>query len=185
MTRLLSFAPRVDALATETSGRNRLLRRWHTTLAASDLAAVLRAIDSEFGLARALRLRLRRIRSPSTLNISITSGRVVSIGSVSGCKARRVRCSPPWNEPTRRVGRLRQQRAARGAGFDEVSLDLIYGTPGETDGDWKASIEAALSAEPTHISAYSLIVEPGTGMARQLVLEYWLHRMMTSSQTGT
>lgn len=59
-------------------------------------------------------------------------------------------------------------REARAAGFDQVSLDLIYGTPGETADDWRTSLEAALSAEPDHISTYSLIVEPGTRMAAQV-----------------
>ncbi len=49
---------------------------------------------------------------------------------------------------------------AREAGFDQVSLDLIYGTPGESLADWETSLEAALACEPDHVSAYSLIVEP-------------------------
>jgi oxygen-independent coproporphyrinogen-3 oxidase len=57
---------------------------------------------------------------------------------------------------------------ARSAGFDEVSLDLIYGTPGESIADWDTSVEAALACEPDHVSAYSLIVEDGTALARQV-----------------
>ena len=57
---------------------------------------------------------------------------------------------------------------ARRAGFDDVSLDLIYGTPGESLADWETSVESALSCEPDHISAYSLIVEDGTALARQV-----------------
>ena len=49
-----------------------------------------------------------------------------------------------------------------------VSLDLIYGTPGESAADWRASVEAALATEVDHISAYALVVEPGTPMARQV-----------------
>jgi putative oxygen-independent coproporphyrinogen III oxidase len=56
-------------------------------------------------------------------------------------------------------------RQARAAGFEHVSLDLIYGTPGESDADWEASLEAALSAEPDHVAAYALTIEPGTAMA--------------------
>lgn len=59
-------------------------------------------------------------------------------------------------------------REARGAGFDQISLDLIYGTPGESVEDWQNSLDAALSAEPNHISIYSLVVEPGTRMAAQV-----------------
>ena len=46
----------------------------------------------------------------------------------------------------------------------ELSLDLIYGTPGESIDDWRHSLDVALSNEVDHISAYSLIVEPGTKM---------------------
>lgn len=58
-------------------------------------------------------------------------------------------------------------RWARNAGL-EVSLDLIYGTPGETMDDWEESLSAALSCEPDHVSAYSLIIEDGTKLAAQM-----------------
>jgi putative oxygen-independent coproporphyrinogen III oxidase len=58
-------------------------------------------------------------------------------------------------------------RWARDAGL-QVSLDLIYGTPGESLDDWRASVDQALAQQPDHVSAYSLIVEPGTKMARQI-----------------
>ncbi len=54
------------------------------------------------------------------------------------------------------------------AGFEQVSLDLIYGTPGESDDDWRASLDAARAAGPTHVSAYALIVEDGTRLGRQV-----------------
>lgn len=57
---------------------------------------------------------------------------------------------------------------AHQAGFDEVSLDLIYGTPGESLADWATSLEVALTACPSHVSAYSLILEPGTRLARRV-----------------
>ncbi|WP_461190259.1 radical SAM family heme chaperone HemW [Arthrobacter sp. Z4-13] len=56
---------------------------------------------------------------------------------------------------------------AREAGL-AVSLDLIYGTPGESLADWRYSLETALSYEPDHISAYALIVEDGTKLAAQM-----------------
>ncbi|GAA3742425.1 radical SAM family heme chaperone HemW [Leifsonia bigeumensis] len=58
-------------------------------------------------------------------------------------------------------------RWARDAGLD-VSLDLIYNTPGESLDDWRASLEAAIAEQPHHLSAYSLIVEDGTKLARQI-----------------
>lgn len=56
---------------------------------------------------------------------------------------------------------------ARDAGL-AVSLDLIYGTPGESLDDWRFSLETALSYQPDHISAYALIVEDGTKLAAQI-----------------
>ncbi len=57
---------------------------------------------------------------------------------------------------------------ARAAGFEHVNLDLIYGTPGERDADLDASLDAVLGAGVDHVSAYSLIVEDGTALARRV-----------------
>lgn len=57
---------------------------------------------------------------------------------------------------------------ALAAGFDHVSLDLIYGTPGETDDDVVRSVETVIDAGVDHLSAYALIVEDGTALARRV-----------------
>ncbi|MFM6939948.1 MAG: radical SAM family heme chaperone HemW, partial [Rhodoluna sp.] len=57
--------------------------------------------------------------------------------------------------------------AAKRAGL-ATSVDLIYGAPGETIGQWRESLEAAIALNPDHISAYSLIIEEGTKLARQI-----------------
>ena len=57
---------------------------------------------------------------------------------------------------------------AREVGFDEVSVDLIYGAPTESISDWEATVDAALELPITHISAYALIVESGTKLANQV-----------------
>ncbi|MGH3692476.1 MAG: radical SAM family heme chaperone HemW [Pseudonocardiaceae bacterium] len=57
---------------------------------------------------------------------------------------------------------------ARAAGIEHVSLDLIYGTPGETREDLTASLDAVLHAGVDHVSAYALVVEPGTALARRV-----------------
>lgn len=57
--------------------------------------------------------------------------------------------------------------AGRAAGLD-VSVDLIYGAPGESIDDWRASLDAALELEPDHVSAYALIIEDGTQLARRI-----------------
>jgi putative oxygen-independent coproporphyrinogen III oxidase len=66
-------------------------------------------------------------------------------------------------------GRARQcVQWAREAGFAHINLDLIYGTPGESDTDWQGSLHAAIEAGPDHISAYSLILEDGTRLAARV-----------------
>jgi oxygen-independent coproporphyrinogen-3 oxidase len=57
---------------------------------------------------------------------------------------------------------------ARQAGFRQISVDLIYGAPGESDADWEASLTTAIGYEPDHVSAYALVVEEGTRLARQV-----------------
>jgi putative oxygen-independent coproporphyrinogen III oxidase len=56
---------------------------------------------------------------------------------------------------------------ARAAGL-ATSVDLIYGTPGESLADWRASLDAAVALEPDHVSAYALVVEEGTRLATQV-----------------
>jgi oxygen-independent coproporphyrinogen-3 oxidase len=53
-------------------------------------------------------------------------------------------------------------REARAAGFDNLNLDLIYGTPGESFDDWRLSLEKAIALDPEHLSAYALTIEEGT-----------------------
>jgi putative oxygen-independent coproporphyrinogen III oxidase len=57
---------------------------------------------------------------------------------------------------------------ARAAGFAHVSVDLIYGSPGETDADLAETLDQVASADVDHVSAYSLIVEPGTRLAARV-----------------
>jgi len=57
---------------------------------------------------------------------------------------------------------------ANEVGFKEISVDLIYGTPGESKQDWQQSIDSALALPISHISAYALIVEEGTKLAAQI-----------------
>lgn len=57
---------------------------------------------------------------------------------------------------------------AQDAGFDNISIDLMYALPGQSMAQWKRTLEKAVSLPLTHISAYSLIVEEGTEMARRV-----------------
>jgi len=68
-----------------------------------------------------------------------------------------------------RPGRPEQAVAeAHAAGFEHVNLDLIYGAPYETEADWQASLDTAVAAGSDHVSAYALVVEQGTALARQV-----------------
>ncbi|MEY4348618.1 MAG: coproporphyrinogen oxidase, partial [Actinomycetota bacterium] len=58
--------------------------------------------------------------------------------------------------------------AAREAGFDSINVDLIYGTPGETVQDLQLTLDAVAELNVDHVSAYALIVEEGTRLARQI-----------------
>jgi oxygen-independent coproporphyrinogen-3 oxidase len=57
---------------------------------------------------------------------------------------------------------------ATAAGFEHLNIDLIYGTPGESDDDLLRSVDAALTAGVDHVSAYALVVEDGTALARRV-----------------
>ena len=97
-------------------------------------------------------------------------GTSVSIGSVSALQTldkRGLRKLGRLHEPEDAV---RAVAAARGAGFSNISLDLIFGWPGQTVQGWDAELDRILAGElggqpPEHLSLYSLIVEPGTPFA--------------------
>lgn len=57
--------------------------------------------------------------------------------------------------------------AARAAGFDNVSLDLIYGLPEQTVARWRENLQAAIALEPEHLSCYGLKIEEGTPLDRK------------------
>jgi oxygen-independent coproporphyrinogen-3 oxidase len=139
-----------------------------TLLPAADLVRVLRAVREELGLEPGAEVTTEA--NPDSVDerylAELRAGGFtrVSFGMQSAVSAvLRVL------DRTHTAGRPQQAvKEAAAAGFEQVSLDLIYGTPGESDDDWRASLEAALSAAPTHVSAYSLIVEEGTRLGRQV-----------------
>ena len=139
-----------------------------TLLPAEDLTRILGAIETTFGLAEEVEVTTEANPdsvTPTTLALLRAAGFTrISFGMQSAVPhvlAVLERTHDPANV-ARAVG------WAREAGFEQVSLDLIYGTPGESVADWQTSVEAALACEPDHVSAYSLIVEDGTKLARQV-----------------
>jgi oxygen-independent coproporphyrinogen-3 oxidase len=139
-----------------------------TLLPAADLTRILGAIDGEFGLAS--RAEVTTEANPDSVTPeSLAALREGGFNRISFGMQSAVPHVLQVLERTHDPARVAQAVAwAREAGFGQVSLDLIYGTPGETLADWQASIEAALACEPDHVSAYSLIVEDGTRLARQV-----------------
>src|SRR6478735_4545758 len=139
-----------------------------TLLSASELISVLRRIDERFGLAPGVEVTTEA--NPESVDPSkLEALRVAGFTRLSLGMQSAVPRVLATLERVHSPGRPQQAVAeARAAGFEQVSLDLIYGTPGETAEDWRASLDAALSAEPDHLSTYSLIVEPGTRLAAQV-----------------
>jgi putative oxygen-independent coproporphyrinogen III oxidase len=139
-----------------------------TLLPAADLAGVLRAIDGEFGLAPGCEVTVEA--NPETVDErSLADLRAAGITRISLGMQSAVPHVLAVLDRVHQPGRPAAcARWARAAGFEHVSLDLIYGTPGESDADWRESVAAALAAEPDHISAYALIVEEGTRLAARI-----------------
>jgi putative oxygen-independent coproporphyrinogen III oxidase len=139
-----------------------------TVLPAADLAAILRAIDGEFGLAPGAEVTAEA--NPETVDErSLADLRAAGITRISLGMQSVVPHVLAVLDRVHQPGRPAEcARWARAAGFEHVSLDLIYGTPGESDVDWRESLAAAVAAEPDHISAYALIVEDGTRLAARV-----------------
>jgi putative oxygen-independent coproporphyrinogen III oxidase len=139
-----------------------------TLLPPADLVAILRAIDAEFGLTADAEVTTEA--NPETVDERMLAE--LRAGGISRISLGMQSAVPRVLAVLDRVhspGRPEQcVRWARAAGFEQVSLDLIYGTPGESDADWLTSLDGALAAGPDHISAYSLIVEAGTRLAARV-----------------
>ncbi|MET8012586.1 radical SAM family heme chaperone HemW [Streptomyces sp. NPDC005271] len=139
-----------------------------TLLAAGDLGRMLGAIREEVGLAEGAEVTTEA--NPESVDPRyLAELREAGFNRVSfGMQSARQHVLKVLDR-THTPGRPEACVAeARAAGFDHVNLDLIYGTPGESDADWRASLEAALGAAPDHVSAYALIVEEGTQLARRI-----------------
>ncbi len=138
-----------------------------TQLEAKQLAAVLDALRGEFEVAEGAEITTEA--NPDSIDekyletLAAAGFTRVSIGmqsAVPSVLATLDRTHNPANV-------AKAVSAVKSVGL-QVSVDLIYGTPGETMQNWAYSLEQAISLEPDHISAYSLIVEDGTKLARQI-----------------
>ncbi|MGI8393546.1 radical SAM family heme chaperone HemW [Leucobacter sp. W1038] len=138
-----------------------------TLLPASDLASMLQTIREEWTLAPDAEITTEA--NPDSVdaryleNLAKAGFTRVSIGMQSAVP--HVLATLDRTHDPERVPDV--VRWAREAGL-QVSLDLIYGTPGETLADWGRSLDAAITCEPDHLSAYALIVESGTKLAARI-----------------
>jgi putative oxygen-independent coproporphyrinogen III oxidase len=139
-----------------------------TQLPAADLARILDAVDNEFGLAPEVEVTTEAnpdsVTPESLAELRAGGFTRISFGMQSAVPhvlAMLDRTHDPERVPL-------AVRWAREAGFEHVSVDLIYGTPGESLGDWSTSLDAAVAMDVDHVSAYALIVEDGTAFARKV-----------------
>jgi len=139
-----------------------------TLLPPSDLAAILAAIKTEFGMATDAEVTTEAnpesVDQRALEDLRAGGFTRISLGMQSAAE-HVLRVLDRSHSP----GRAEQCVAwARAAGFAHVSLDLIYGTPGESAQDWERSVRQAIGTGPDHISAYALIVEEGTKLAARV-----------------
>jgi oxygen-independent coproporphyrinogen-3 oxidase len=139
-----------------------------TLLAPAAFGAILRVIDGEFGLTSGAEVTTEA--NPETVDeASLSELRSQGLTRISFGMQSAVPEVLAVLDRVHRPGRPAQCAAwARAAGFEHVSLDLIYGTPGESDADWRRSLDAAVAAAPDHVSAYALTVETGTRLAARV-----------------
>jgi putative oxygen-independent coproporphyrinogen III oxidase len=139
-----------------------------TLLSPGELVGIVRAIDSEFGLAANAEVTTES--NPDSVDeddlARLRDGGFNRISFGVQSSRRHVLATLDRTHDPDRVPAV--VRWARTAGFEQLNLDLIYGTPGESLDDWRASLEAVLALHPDHVSAYALTVEDGTALARRV-----------------
>lgn len=139
-----------------------------TLLGASDLVRVLEAVRQGFGLAPDAEVTTEA--NPDSVDGAMLGAlreggfTRVSFG-VQSLAPHVLAALDRTHTPGRAVAALGEARAA---GFEHVSADLIYATPGESDDDLRRSLDEVLDSGIDHLSAYALIVEPGTRLAARI-----------------
>jgi putative oxygen-independent coproporphyrinogen III oxidase len=139
-----------------------------TVLPPNDLGRLIAAVRNHFGLAPDAEVTTES--NPESIDFAgLQQLRELGFNRISFGMQSAVPQVLATLDRTHTPGRpLQAVTDAKAAGFANISLDLIYGTPGESASDWLESLEAALSAAPQHISAYALIVEDGTRLAARI-----------------
>ena len=133
-----------------------------------DIGRVISTIKSEFTLLPDAEITME-CNPDSVTKESLAAFRAIGVNRVSFGMQSAVKHVLATLDRTHNPENLLQVTTwAKEVGFSEISVDLIYGTPGESLSDWQTSIDAALTLPITHISAYALIIEEGTKLAAQI-----------------
>lgn len=139
-----------------------------TLLAVGELVRLLRRVSATFGLAPGVEVTTEA-NPESVDDRTLSALREAGFTRLSlGLQSVRPHVLATLDRRHTPGQAVRTVARARTAGFEQVSVDLIYGTPGESAADWQASLDAAVGAGVDHVSAYALIVEPGTALARRI-----------------
>lgn len=139
-----------------------------TQVPAQHLIAALAAVRQEFGLTASAEVTTEAnpdsVDERSLETLAAGGFTRVSFGHQSSAEPV-LRLLERTHTPGRTWSAVAQARAA---GFEHVNVDLIYATPGESDDDLRRTLDDVVASEADHVSAYSLIVEPGTRMAAKV-----------------
>ena len=139
-----------------------------TLLPAQDLIRILQSLDSNYGLSKVAEVTVEA--NPDSVDQQYLSE--LRAGGVSRISFGHQSSAPAvlkLLERTHTSGRTWQAiKWAKAVGFEHISVDLIYGSPNETDEDLQLTLNEVAESDVDHVSAYSLIVEPGTRLAQQV-----------------
>ncbi len=139
-----------------------------TLLASSDLARAVDAVRDRFGFTADVEITTEA-NPDSVTRRSLEALRAAGFNRMSfGLQSTSERVLAAL-ERTHRPGRSAEAvREAQAAGFDNINVDVIFGTPGESDSDLRRTLDDVIGLGVQHVSAYALIVEEGTRLARRI-----------------
>lgn len=128
-------------------------------MSAAQVGRLLATIERTFGMAADAEVTIEANPGPAERG-DLAGFRAAGVNRLSvGAQSMHV-------QELRRIGRRHSPgdvaatvAGAQGAGFDNISLDLLYDIPGQSLGSWRATLEAVLALEPDHVSAYALTLE--------------------------
>lgn len=137
-------------------------------LPAADLAAILRRLEDRFGLAPAAEVSLEANPEDwsDRYGAALLEGGFTRVSfGVQSLDGRVLADLGRRHTPEAARAAV---RSARRVGFGSINVDLIFGSPAESNASWRRTVEEALALEPDHLSGYALTVERGTALSRSV-----------------